>query len=227
MSERFLTKEEIREFYDRFGSKQDWQRFYEGAAVRDLLIHGRIELATSVFELGCGTGMFALDLLQKHLPEKASYVGVDISTTMVALARQKLTRYAERAKVVHTDGSLRFDFPDASFDRFVSNYVLDLLSPDDIVTVLSEAHRLLRTGGLICLVSLTTGRTTVSRVITQLWRYIHNRNPGLVGGCRPLVLTEFFGGDCWEMIFHDIVNSMGIASEIVIAAKTAEKQSAD
>ncbi len=219
MSERFLTKEEIRAFYDRFGSKQDWQRFYEGAAIRTLLIHGRIGIASSVFELGCGTGAFALDLLQKHLPENATYVGVDISSTMVALARQKLTRYVERATVVHTDGSLRFDFPDASVDRFISNYVLDLLSPDDIVMVLSEAHRLLKTDGLICLVSLTAGRTTLSRVVTRIWRCVHNRNPGLVGGCRPLELTEFFGENRWDVTFHDIVNSMGIASEIVIAAK--------
>jgi ubiquinone/menaquinone biosynthesis C-methylase UbiE len=219
MSERFLSREEIRAFYDRFGSKQDWQRFYEGAAIRTLLIHGRMGLATSVFELGCGTGAFAMDLLLKHLPENATYVGVDISSTMVALARQKLARYAERANVVHTDGSLRFDFPEASFDRFISNYVLDLLSPDDIVMVLSEAHRLLKTDGLICLVSLTAGRTTFSRVVTRLWRCVHNRNPGLVGGCRPLDLTKFFGENRWDVTFHDIVNSMGIASEIVIAAK--------
>jgi len=219
MSERFLSKQEIRAFYDRFGSKQDWQRFYEGAAIRALLKHGRIGVATSVFELGCGTGAFALDLLHNHLRENASYVGVDISSTMVALARQKLIRYAERANVVHTDGSLRFDFPDAAFDRFIANYVLDLLSPDDIVMVLSEAHRLLKTDGLICLVSLTAGRTAISRLVTRLWRCVHNRNPGLVGGCRPLELTEFFGEDRWNVTFHEIVNSMGIASEIVIAAK--------
>ncbi|MGA7826637.1 MAG: class I SAM-dependent methyltransferase [Geobacteraceae bacterium] len=221
MSERFLSKEEVRSFYDRFGSKQDWQRFYEGPALRSLLLHSRMGQAASVFELGCGTGAFALDLLRKHLPESASYVGVDMSSSMVALTRQKLTHFAERSKVVQTDGSLRFDFPDGSFDRFIANYVLDLLSPDDIITVLSEAQRLLRSGGLLCLVSLTAGQTTVSRVITRLWRCVHNRNPGLVGGCRPLELRAFFHDDQWGRIFHGVVNSLGIASEIVIAAKNS------
>ena len=32
-----LSKEEARAFYDRFGSKQDWQRLYEGQAIQGLL----------------------------------------------------------------------------------------------------------------------------------------------------------------------------------------------
>jgi ubiquinone/menaquinone biosynthesis C-methylase UbiE len=223
MSKRFLDKEEIRAFYDRFGSRQDWQRIYEGAAMRELLLHGRFGLAGSVLELGCGTGAFALVLLQRHLPESASYVGVDISSTMAGLARERLARFKDRAEIVLTDGSLSFDYRDASFDRFISNYVLDLMSPDDIVKVLAEAHRLLRADGLICLASLTHGRTIISRAVTRVWNSIHNLNPRLVGGCRPLGLAEFLERDRWIITFHDIVSIMGIASEIVIAAKTAEK----
>jgi ubiquinone/menaquinone biosynthesis C-methylase UbiE len=226
MSKRFLDKEEIRAFYDRFGPKQDWQRIYEGAAMRELLLHGRFGLAESIFELGCGTGAFAQVLLQRYLPETASYVGVDISSTMAGLARERLARFTDRAMVLLTDGSLRFDFRDASFDRFISNYVLDLMSPDDIVKVLAEAHRLLRADGLICLASLTHGRTIVSRAVTRVWNCVHNLNPMLVGGCRPLELAEFLDRGRWNIIFHDVVSIMGIASEIVIAGKTAEKPSA-
>ena len=32
-----LTRDEARAFYDRFGSKQDWQSIYEGRALRDLM----------------------------------------------------------------------------------------------------------------------------------------------------------------------------------------------
>lgn len=226
MSKRFLDKEEIRAFYDRFGSRQDWQRLYEGVAMRDLLRHGRFDIATSVFELGCGTGAFALVLLQRYLPETASYVGVDISPTMAGLARERLIRFSDRAKVVLSEGSLRFDFQDASFDRFISNYVLDLLSPDDIEKALSEAHRLLRADGLICLASLTHGRTIISRAVTRVWDCIHNFNPRLVGGCRPLELEDYLDRDRWYITLHDVVNIMGIASEIVIASKTAERPSA-
>ncbi len=223
MSKRFLGKEEIRAFYDRFGPMQDWQRFYEGAAMSDLLRHGRFETASSAFELGCGTGSFALDLLQRYLPENASYVGADISATMTRLARQKLAPFADRACILHTDGSLRFGFPDGSFDRFIAVYVLDLLSPDEIVQVIGEAHRLLRNYGLICLVSLTCGQTIISRTVTRIWKRIHDLNPVLLGGCRPLKLFEFLGDRFWNISYHNIVNALGISSEIVVAVKEAGK----
>ena len=136
MSRRFLTREEARAFYDRFGSKQDWQRWYEGAAIRELRTHGGFEMSGSVIELGCGTGAFAEELLEHDLPTTAQYLGMDSSSTMVALTRKRLARFESRAEILQTDGSLTFTFPDASFDRFVSNYVLDLLSPDDIQQVL-------------------------------------------------------------------------------------------
>jgi ubiquinone/menaquinone biosynthesis C-methylase UbiE len=225
MPKRFLNKEQIRAFYDRFGPMQDWQRLYEGAAIRDLLRNGRFGIALSVFELGCGTGSFALDLLQRHLPVTASYVGVDISSTMTRLARQRLIPFADRAGILHTNGSLSFGFPDRSFDRFVSLYVLDLLSPDEILQVIGEAYRLLRNDGLICLVSLTCGQTVISRTFTWIWNSIHNLNPVLVGGCRPLNLLEFLDEACWNISYNNIVNMLGIASEIVVAAKTAGKVS--
>ncbi len=223
MSKRFLEREEIRAFYDRFGAMQDWQRFYEGPAMRELLWHGRFNQASSVFELGCGTGAFALDLLQRHLPETASYLGVDISSKMTALAGRRIDPFKSRARVQQTDGSLRFHFPDGSFDRFVANYVLDLLSPDDITGVIEEAFRLLRDEGLICLLSLTHGRTIVARAVTGLWNCLHYLSPRIVGGCRSLELGGFLADGSWHINYQNVLNSFGIPSEIVVAAKTAGK----
>jgi hypothetical protein len=69
-----LTRKQVRSFYNRFGKKQDWQRFYEGPAVQDLLAHGAFEKAHAVFELGSGTGWFAEHLLERYLPESATYL---------------------------------------------------------------------------------------------------------------------------------------------------------
>ena len=44
---------------------------------------------------------------------------------------------------------MHVDLPDRSFDRFISTYVLDLLSEENIDSLLSEAYRILRTGGLL------------------------------------------------------------------------------
>jgi ubiquinone/menaquinone biosynthesis C-methylase UbiE len=219
MAARYLSREEARAFYDRFGLKQDWQRFYEGPALRDLLLHGQFKTARSVFELGCGTGAFARTLMEAHLPETALYVAVDISSVMAGIARKRLAAFEGRAEVLYTDGSLTFKYADGSFDRFVSNYVIDLLPPDEIRNALDEAHRLLKPGALLCLVSLTYGRTFFSRALISAWRKIFNLNPNLVGGCRPVRLQEYVREDRWKVEYHKVLHTLGIPSEVVIASK--------
>lgn len=93
-----LSREEIRRFYDRFGSRQDLQRFYETPALEDDLIdHCPWEDARSVLEFGCGTGALAERLLAGHLPGNTRYVGVDISETMCQIARRRLEPFGSRA----------------------------------------------------------------------------------------------------------------------------------
>jgi ubiquinone/menaquinone biosynthesis C-methylase UbiE len=214
-----LTRAQARTFYDRFGSKQDGQAFYEDAAVHDLLAHAAFERAEAVFEFGCGTGRFAETLFSRHLPAAARYVGRDVSTTMVDLARQRLARFADRADVRVTDGAPRVEAPDASFDRFVSNYVLDLLTARDIADIVSEARRVLAAEGRLCLVSLTHGATPVSRVVSWLWARVHRLRPQLVGGCRPLALLPFLSEENWRILHHDVVVAYGIPSEVVVALR--------
>lgn len=216
---RFLTREQARAFYDRLGRRQDWQRFYEGRAIRELIAHGDFNTAHRVFELGCGTGSFAATLLEHQLPRGASYTGVDLSATMTALTRQRLSGFGARAQVSQSDGSLRFDVEDESFDRFVANYVLDLLPPQDIVEVLEDAHRLLRAGGRLCLISLTHGKTWPSRLVIKAWTGLHNLNPSLVGGCRPVELTNFLNEDQWRVDYRKTVTALAVPSEVVVASK--------
>jgi ubiquinone/menaquinone biosynthesis C-methylase UbiE len=214
-----LDKEQIRSFYDQFGPKQDWQRFYEGAATRDLLAHGTFEGAHAVFELGCGTGWLAKDLLSRYLPESATYTGFDLSSTMVTLAQKRLAKFGKRAEVHLTDGSLKLPFPDLQFDRFVSNYVLDLLPPEDIGMVMQEAYRVLMTNGRLCLISLTDGSTPFSQILIWLWRQVFTFRPSLLGGCRPLKLLGFISEKRWEVLHHNLVVAYGIPSEVVVAQK--------
>ncbi len=61
--------------YDRIGSLQDSQAFYEDRATGLLLQHGEFSSAESVFEFGCGTGRFALRLLEEYLPPQPATAG--------------------------------------------------------------------------------------------------------------------------------------------------------
>jgi ubiquinone/menaquinone biosynthesis C-methylase UbiE len=211
-----LSHEEARSFYDRFGTKQDIQRFYEDSAIEVLLRHARFESATAVVELGCGTGRLAERLLRERLPASAMYVGFDISDTMVGLARARVDPWKERARVQRTEGALPLPLPDGACDRFLSTYVLDLLSEEEIHATLHEARRVLVPGGRLCLASLTFGQTTPSRMICRLWTAIHSLRPRLVGGCRPLRLETFTGRD-WQVFHREVVCTFGICTEVLVA----------
>lgn len=219
-----LNREQVRAYYDRLGGKLDTQRFYEDPAIRKLLAHGRFESAKSVFELGCGTGRFVHELLSDHLPVTSTYRGCDLSPEMVRLTEEKISGFGERVQIHLTDGSLSFDVPDASIDRFVANYVLDLLPHEDIEIAVREAYRMLEPGGYLCLVSLSYSPRPLSRLITAAWKGVHRLRPGLVGGCRPLHLEEFVSPRYWETLHHKVVVALGMPSEVLIAGKLADRR---
>jgi ubiquinone/menaquinone biosynthesis C-methylase UbiE len=216
---RGFGPKDAKRFYDRFGSKQDWQAFYENPAVDELVAHADFGHARAVFELGFGTGRIAERLLSGILPQGASYTGIDISTTMARLAEQRLERWKKRATVKAADGTAGIDAPDGSFDRFVSVYVLDLLSQEEISCVLAEARRILVPRGRLCLVSLTRGTTAWCRLVSRTWEFLYRSNPSWVGGCRPIELDRHLSPDQWGTQYRNIVSSFGITSEIIVASR--------
>jgi ubiquinone/menaquinone biosynthesis C-methylase UbiE len=215
-----LSPQEARRVYDRMGRWLDTQAFYEDPATRDLVRHARFEAAEAVFEFGCGTGRFARLLLSRHLPPDARYRAWDVSPRMVGLARARLAAFAERAEVVLSEGGPPLSEPADSCDRFVSNYVLDLLSESDIRAVVGEARRMLRPGGLLCLASLSAPHGPFSRLLIAAWSALHARSPRLTGGCRPIDLLSFVSEGEWKLRHHGAFTPLGIPSESVVAERT-------
>ncbi len=212
-----LTPEEAKRFYDRFGARQDNQGFYEDAAIDLLIREGDFAASRRVFELGFGTGKLAHRLFSSELGTDASYVGVDVSATMMALARERLQPFAARVELVQTHGSMTFDYPDASFDRFVATYVLDLLPEHEITAALDEARRLLGTSGRLCVAGLTSGEHLPSSLVSRLWAWVQAAHPGWVGGCRPIRVVDLLTTHGFRARHREVVTCWGIASEVLVA----------
>lgn len=216
-----LSPERARRFYDRLGGGQDWQRFYEDTATRLLLAWGGFGDAEAVLELGCGTGRFAETLLARHLPADARYTGIDLSPRMVDLTRARLARWRDRADLrVGTAADAGAGGPDGTYDRVVANYVFDLLGPDETDAVLGEAHHLLRPGGRLCATGLTFGINARSRAVARAWSWLWRRAPGLVGGCRPIRLTDALEPAAWRVERHETVTAWAVPSEVVVAVRS-------
>jgi ubiquinone/menaquinone biosynthesis C-methylase UbiE len=216
---QILSSEQAKGFYDWMGAKQDTQWFYERPALVDLIAHLKLAGAEKVIEFGCGTGRLAEELFNRYLSLNASYVGLDLSSTMVELAQSRTARFGERAAIQQTSGTTRIDLPDGACDRFISTYVLDLLSEKDIDSLMSEAYRVLTNGGLLGVVSLTRGSRGLSRFVTWTWERLHQFSPMLMGGCRPIKIRPLLEDLRWKVRHWNVVTPFAIASEIVVAEK--------
>ena len=216
-SARLLSHDQAARFYDLLGAGLDTQAFYEDAALRELVAHLKMEDSRAILEFGCGTGRVAAELFESLLSPQATYLGMDVSRTMVALAKARLERWSGRTVVRQCDGDPRIWAADGSFDRFICTYVLDLLSDDDIRAVLGEAHRVLTPDGLLGIASLTNGRTPGPRLVSAIWRGLHTISPWLVGGCRPIVIERFLTESAWIIECANVVSRFGVPSEIVVA----------
>jgi ubiquinone/menaquinone biosynthesis C-methylase UbiE len=213
-----LTHAQASRVYDHFGSWLDTQAFYEDRALDELVAHATFGEAASVAELGCGTGRFALRLLSDEFASTTSYVGMDVSQTMVEIAQRRLMPYQERVKLVHSDGTIHFPLPDHSVDRLVATYVFDILSKEDIHIALAEARRLLSADGKLCLVSLTEAKRLSSRLICGAWNALYRLHAPLVGGCRPIHLDSMFDEHAWMIDYHSVVIQFGVPSEVMIVS---------
>jgi len=213
-----LSHEEIKRFYDNFGKRQDWQ-FYERAAFDKLIDYGQMDKASAVFELGCGTCQLAYRAFKEVLPANAHYVGVDISSTMLDLCKERMQPFADRIELKLSSGALPFDRASAWADRFISSYVLDLLPEVEISAVIMEAHRILTRGGLICLAGLTQGVNRRSKLIAKIWATLFRLKASAVGGCRPISIGRHIDNKLWELVHHETIVSAWIPSEVLIARK--------
>jgi len=117
-------------------------------ARRTLLEGARLNPGQRILDIGCGTG--SLLVLIKRLYPESAVLGLDPDPKALARARRK----AEKAFVsIHLDRGFSHNLPygDASIDRVLSSYMLHHLTADEKKQTLEEVRRVLRPGGLFCL----------------------------------------------------------------------------
>jgi SAM-dependent methyltransferase len=111
------------------------------------------ELATgagdeaTVLELGCGTGRLLVPLLDSG----ARVVGLDMGGAMLDVARERLSLYGDRIRLVEAD--MRSFTLEERFDLEVVglNTFMHLLTPSDQIACLTCIHRHLRPAGRLVL----------------------------------------------------------------------------
>lgn len=119
----------------------------------------------NVLDVGCGTGDFLRLLAPIVSPGTA--VGLDLSETMIAEARQRSAAYIDNLSF-RVGSVVDLPFPPASFDRIVSTQLL--LHVPDPVKALAEMKRVLVPSGVISISEIDWGTLVVQSSDNELGR---------------------------------------------------------
>jgi ubiquinone/menaquinone biosynthesis C-methylase UbiE len=124
------------------------------ASHRKLINQAGISPGHRVLEIGCGTGNLAI--LVKRLNPASQVVGIDPDPKALARAHRKAQR---REATIQFDQGFaeELPYPDASFDRVLSAFMLHHVRPDAKPLSLREAFRVLKPGGSLHLVDFDEG----------------------------------------------------------------------
>jgi ubiquinone/menaquinone biosynthesis C-methylase UbiE len=145
-----VDEELQRRFFEDCATGYD-DRFMRSRWPRNQQLKARVISESLVFppdggrivEIGCGTGQIAAELLREN--PGLQYVGLDLSSTMLDLARARLGSFPDRVDLRQVLGSLPLE--PGSFD---GAYGVDVLHHvDDPVRVLTELRACLEPGAPI------------------------------------------------------------------------------
>ncbi len=156
LGEQFEGKEEyvknlfnsIAPFYDRmnmimtWGLLKSWQRF--------VMSQTSLRPGDKALDVCTGTGELAFLMAEKVTPE-GEVIGLDLSTEMLNIAREKLKNNFSSARITFIEGNaLTLPFPPETFDCITTGFALRNVS--DIPLAVKEMTRVCKKGGrVICL----------------------------------------------------------------------------
>jgi ubiquinone/menaquinone biosynthesis C-methylase UbiE len=155
-----------------------WAPIYD-AVCGPVMVKGRRAAAAEarshggrILEVGVGTGLSFDDY-----DASTEITGIDLSTPMLDKARAKMAtgRYPWVKDVRQMDAH-HLEFPDASFDCVVAQFVITLVANPE--QVLSECHRVVRPGGRIILVNHLYSEVGVAAAVER-WAAQKTRGLGL------------------------------------------------
>lgn len=132
-------------------------------------VAARLQAGDRVLDLGCGTGVLAVQLARQDCQVTA----IDISLPMLALAAQRVRQAGLEERVALQElgaAGLDIAFEDGSFDAVVSTLVFSELSDDEIAFTLAECYRILRSGGQLLIADEILPDSALGRVGTFLFR---------------------------------------------------------
>ncbi len=212
MTEARLDKSKVPDAYRRIAALYDaWARLTESRARDRCLELAAIRDGESVLEVAVGTGLAFEKIIEANPSGRNE--GIDLTDAMLARAEARARKTGSGNFRLSVGDAYDLEFADDSFDVVVNNYMFDLLPEQDFPRVLSEFRRVLRPGGRLVIVNMTTGE----RWYNGIWSLIYSINPAVLGGCRGVSLVAHLQAAGFTGIEREYLSQATFPSEIIAA----------
>jgi ubiquinone/menaquinone biosynthesis C-methylase UbiE len=208
--------------------------------LREYLDAMRIDAATTVLDMGCGTGV-AARTIARRTNFSGKVTGIDLSPYLVNAAERLADEEGLGDRVEFRSGDTRdLDIPDGKFDALVAHTLVSHVG--EVLTVLEEAGRVLKPGGLIAIFdgdyatmtfaledpvqskrydeALIDALMTNPRVMRQMPRLIRRAGLEMIGTF-PYVMAEVGEGDFW-LSAVDAYEKLAPKSGVITEAEAAD-----
>jgi ubiquinone/menaquinone biosynthesis C-methylase UbiE len=210
MPDAQIEKGRVADIYRRIAPSYDlWAWLTESRARDRCLELAAIQDGEDVLEVAVGTGLAFERILEANPSGRNE--GIDLTEAMLNRAEEKAARSGSNNYRLRVGDAYDLDFPDDNFDVLINNYMFDLLPQQDFLTVLEEFRRVLRSGGRLAMVNMTTGQ----RWYNGIWDRIYRINPALLGGCRGVSLLPQLEACGFQQTKREYMSQLTFPSEIV------------
>lgn len=207
-----IQKEKVSDLYRKIAPAYDlWARLTETRARDRCLELASIKDGESVLEVAVGTGLAFEKILAANPSGRNE--GIDITEAMLNRARSRAAKSGTENYRLSIGDAFALDFPDGQFDVLINNYMFDLLPEKDFRNVLSGFKRVLRPGGRLVLVNMTTGEHWYNGI----WERIYRINPAWLGGCRGIQLLPLVEECGFINAKREYLSQMTFPSEVIYA----------
>ncbi|KAL2158179.1 hypothetical protein VTH06DRAFT_4747 [Thermothelomyces fergusii] len=137
-----LLRADRRQKDDSGGDGKEKEEKQEGEGMDFVMLSGM-----RVLEVGCGTGVPVLEIL---LAKEMDTIGVDISATQIAFAREHFPIQTATGQAVwEQKDMMELSYPPGEFDIIIGLYSLIHLPREEQTAILQRAHGWLKAGGML------------------------------------------------------------------------------
>ncbi len=208
-----LSQDEVREVYNHLAWIYDvWGALTEGRAKRRGIGLANARDGESILDVATGTGLILAELVK--INQTGLNAGIDISSGMLHKACTRL-KTAQAHVELKQASAFDIPYPDATFDLITNGFMFDLMPFEAMPKILAEFRRVLKSGGRLVVMSMTEGE----RPGSQIYQWIYQRSPALMGGCRSVKLAGMFQQAGFQVVTREYHQQFLFPSEVILAKR--------